>query len=320
MTAKAFDPDLFRLEAVTPETTSFNNELQLRLSATKPLHTLSPQTARGLRASGQSIWGPIRKLDHFEERTLPGPSGDVPVRIYIPEKVRGVYLYLHGGGFIMGSAHERDIQNSEIADTSDVAVVSVDYRLAPENPYPAAPDDCETAALWLAKQARAEFGTETLLIGGESVGGTLAVVTLLRMRDRHNFAGFCGAQLSYGVYDLECTPSLLLAENESLIISKATMQWFNEHYVSKDRYREPDVSPLYADLRQMPPALFTIGTMDPLIDDTLFMYSRWVAAGNEGELAIYPGGVHAFDLFPIPIANQAKARIQAFISECTKND
>ena len=77
--------------------------------------------------------------------------------------------------------------------------------------------------------------------------------------------------------------------------------------------RDPDISPLYADLSGLPPALFTVGTMDPLLDDTLFMYARWLAAGNEAELAVYPGGVHAFDMFPTDLAREAMARMDAFL-------
>lgn len=81
------------------------------------------------------------------------------------------------------------------------------------------------------------------------------------------------------------------------------------------RRRDPDVSPLYADLRGLPPALFTIGTLDPLLDDSLFMYARWVAAGNNAELAICPGGVHGFTLFPIPLAQQALDRMAGFLTD-----
>jgi acetyl esterase len=105
-----------------------------------------------------------------------------------------------------------------VNEKAGLACVSVEYRLAPENPYPAPPDDCESAALWLAKNAKAEFGSDVLAIGGESAGATLAAVTLLRMRDRHGFTGFRAANLVYGAYDLSMTPSQKQFGNERLVL------------------------------------------------------------------------------------------------------
>ncbi|MFH1090955.1 MAG: alpha/beta hydrolase [Pseudomonadota bacterium] len=313
-----FDPFLFRPEAVDPETDQFNLEMARRMASAPPLHTLKPQQLRDLRDSGKSIWGPFKRLAEAGERTVPGPKGPVVVRVFVPDKIKGVYLHIHGGGFMIGRAYERDESNAEIARQCQLAVVSVDYRLAPENPYPAAPDDCEAAAVWLVQEAEAEFGVNRLIIGGESVGATLSVVTLLRMRDHHGFTGFAGAKLSYGVFDLSCTPSLLGWEDRNPIITCSTMEWFNRSYVSPERFKDPDVSPLYADLSRLPPALFLIGTMDPLLDDSLFMYARWLAAGNPAQLEVYPGGLHAFDLFPLKIAWQANQRVLEFLSECIR--
>jgi acetyl esterase/lipase len=86
-------------------------------------------------------------------------------------------------------------------------------------------------------------------------------------------------------------------------------------FVPEDKLTDPDVSPLYADLDDMPPALFTIGTLDPLLDDSLFMYSRWIAAGNKAELAVYPGAIHAFNAFPLKAAEKANQKIADFISQ-----
>jgi acetyl esterase len=196
-----------------------------------------------------------------------------------------------------------------------MACTSVEYRLAPENPYPAAWDDCETAAVWLVKNAKSEFGTDILTIGGESAGALLSAVTLLRMRDRHGYTGFRSAILSYGVFDTSMTPSQRLTPENAILIGKKNIQKFSEAYLPKGvDPRDPDVSPLYSDLRGLAPALFTVGTLDPLLDDTLFLYSRWIAAGNEAELAIYPGAPHVFNLFPMPLAAPANARIDAYLA------
>jgi acetyl esterase len=91
------------------------------------------------------------------------------------------------------------------------------------------------------------------------------------------------------------------------------IEWFNEKYVQGANVYDPDISPLYADLSPMPPAFFTVGTLDPLMDDTLFMHARWLAAGNHAELAVYPGGIHVFNFFPIQLAEKANSRINDFI-------
>jgi len=140
-------------------------------------------------------------------------------------------------------------------------------------------------------------------------------VTLLRLRDRHGYTGFAGANLEAGAYDLSLTPSVRRWGERNLVLSTPIVQWFTDQFVSPEQRRDPDVSPLYADLSGMPPALFTVGTLDPLIDDNLFMYTRWIAAGNAAELAVYPGGVHAFNNMTLGLAARAQARIDAFIQQ-----
>jgi acetyl esterase len=310
------DPRLFDPEAVDPETEQFNKTIEELIATLPPSHTRTPQEVRADRESGKSFMGPITRLDEARNRVVPGRERNIPVRVVVPPEVRGVYLHMHGGGFALMSADHFDELLVATANTCRVAVVSVDYRLAPEDPYPAAANDCETVAVWLANNARSEFGTERLIIGGESAGANLSVVTLVRMRDRHGFTGFSKANLVYGCFDISMTPSQRNWGERNLIISTPMIEWFNNHYMPQIEKRDdPDVSPLYADLSQMPPALFTVGTLDPLLDDTLFMHARWLAAGNRGELAIYPGGTHIFNLFPIKIAKEANAKIYDFITK-----
>lgn len=309
------DPRLFKPEAVDSETSRFNRNLERLLASMPPVHTKTPQEVREARESGKSWLGPIKRLDKAKNRTVRGLGRDVPVRVVIPAEVKGVYLHIHGGGFVLSRPDHFDALLVETAERCQAAVVSVDYRLAPEHPYPAAADDCEAVAVWLAENARSEFGSERVAIGGESAGANLSAVTLVRMRDRHGFAGFLCANLVYGCYDVSMTPSQRNWGERELVISTPTIQWFNDHYVPKSGQRDdPDVSPLYADLAGLPPALFTVGTLDPLLDDTLFMYARWIAAGSRADLAVYPGGTHVFNLFPIRIAREANDKIFDFIS------
>jgi len=307
------DPKLFDPAAIDAETAAFNERIEKELSAAPPLYRFEPQVIRDARAAGYSVFGPVKHLDQARSRFVPGPGGDIPVRVFIPPKVAGVYMHIHGGGFMLGGADQQDEFLAEICKACRVVVVSAGYRLAPENPYPAAPDDCEAVALWLAKNSGREFGTERLVIGGESAGANLSVVTLLRMRKRHGFTGFRAAVLTYGGYDMSMTPSVRRWGERYLILNTKIIEWFHENYVRGANVFDPDISPLYADLSGMPPALFSIGTLDPLMDDSLFMHARWLAAGNRSELAVYPGGIHVFNFFPIKLAQKANTRINDFI-------
>ncbi|HUY98740.1 MAG TPA: alpha/beta hydrolase [Thermomicrobiaceae bacterium] len=309
------DPQLFRTEAIDPVTAAFNEQLAQLLATVPSIVGQDAQKVRDARREGGSTFPPPLYSERAQTRSIPGPGGAVPLRLFVPDTVRGVYLHIHGGGWTLGTADSQDTMLDQLADAASVAVVSVEYRLSPEHPYPAGPDDCEVAALWLAEHAASEFGADRLVIGGESAGGHLSVVTLVRLRDRHGYTGCRGADLVYGAYDLSGTPSVRGWQTPNLVLDRSNIEWFTDNFVpDATRRREPDVSPLYADLRGLPPALFTIGTLDPLIDDNLFMYARWVAAGNEANLAVYPGGVHGFTLFPTPIGQRALERSAAFVA------
>jgi acetyl esterase/lipase len=221
---------------------------------------------------------------------------------------------MHGGGLIMGSADMDDPMLQRIAEATGLACVSVEYRLAPAHPYPAAWDDCEAAAVWLAQNLKAEFGGQALAIGGESAGATLAVPILVRMRDRHGFTGFDAANLSYGNYDTSGSPSQHWNGLTKYLIDEAAIAACSNAYAPDvSKRRDPDLSAAYANLKDMPPALFSVGTLDPFLDDSLYLYARWIAAGNEAELAIYPGAPHGFNLIGHPHAGAANARIDAFL-------
>ena len=312
---KPIDPTLFLPASISRETAALNQEIHELVSAAPPTYTLPPQQVRDDREAGKGLW-PVTRLDEVEDWSAPGPDRDIPLRVYIPDTVKGVYLHFHGGGFMLGRAHHADVAMVRMARESQMATCSVDYRLAPEDPYPAGPDDCENAALWLVENAKKEFGTDVIVIGGESAGANLSAVTLLRMRDRHGYTGFKAANLVYGVYDLCMTPSLRnWGESPNYVLTTRLMAWFNDNYVPAEKRTDPDVSPLYADLSHLPPALFTVGTLDPLLDDSLFMHARWLAAGNAAEMAIYPGGTHVFNVFTTPIAREANARMEAFVRQ-----
>ena len=279
-----------------------------------PVYRIGATASRRRRQEGGGVLGPPVLLDHAQTEVVQGRSGAIAIRILTPPKVDGVYLHIHGGGWVLGGASEQDDYLWEMACATNAAVVSVEYRLAPEHPFPAAIDDCEDVAVWLSENAKARFQTDRLIIGGESAGAHLSVMTLLRLRDRAAALAFIALDLSYGVFDLSLTPSQRNWGDEELVISTPTMEWFYECFVPDASIRRSgEVSPLYADLRSLPPALFCVGMQDPLLDDSLFMAARWQAAGNEALLRVYPEAMHGFTLFPHDLATLANAERFRFI-------
>ena len=281
---------------------------------------LTPAEAQNMRKAGliPGIPAPPPSQREPEVRTIQGPAGRLELRCFQPAsgRPRATMLHIHGGGWFVGSADMMDVTLEARADALNVAIASVEYRLAPEHPYPAAPDDCEAAGAWLAKNAKSELGAELALIGGESAGGHLSAVTLLRMRDRHGFH-FAGANLVYGVFDLSGVPSHSQYDGRNLLLDGPSLDVAIRMFVpDASLLRHPDVSPLYANLSGLCPALFTVGTLDPLRDHTLFLYAEWIAQGSPAEIQIFPGGPHGFDMFPCRERDQAHAAIDRFLARC----
>jgi acetyl esterase len=300
---------------VADQTREFNKQLAANLATLpQPQEIDDPQRTREARARGIGPFPAPVKLPEGTDRTVPGREGPIPVRVFAPPTVRGVYLHIHGGGWVLGAADAQDGMLWGLAREAQVAVVSVGYRLAPESPYPAGPDDCEDAARWLLANAAGEFGAERFAIGGESAGANLAVVTLLRLGE--HAGAFHAAQLTFGAYDLSMTPSQRLWGDRNLVLSTPIMEWYCGKYVpglSPEERRRPDISPLYADLAGMPQARFVCGTQDPLLDDTLFMAARWQAAGNAAELEVVDEAVHGFLQYPLDIARRELASQAEFV-------
>jgi acetyl esterase len=269
-----------------------------------------PSTPDGLRAARNMLAGrpgPAGRL--VAEQVAEAGTRQVPVRIIRPRgrEIRAVYLEIHGGGFYLSSAARSDARNARLADAVGVAVVSVDYRLAPEHPWPAAPDDCETAACWVLEQAEAMFGTTRLAIGGASSGANLAVTTLLRLRDKGLVAPFVGAALQFGAYDLSGqSPSGRAIADEFFVKAYAGNVADRTH---------PDISPLFGDLEGLPPALLVVGTSDVLLEDNLAMAARLSSAGAEVDLRVYPESPHGFTSFPTAMAEAALTGIESWLDD-----
>ncbi|MEO6045160.1 MAG: alpha/beta hydrolase [Tepidiformaceae bacterium] len=263
--------------------------------------------------------GPAVRLQ--EDRKIEGPSGPLNLHIIVPESARAAYLHIHGGGWVLGSEMNGDPMLRRIASEAHVAVVSVGYRLAPEDPYPAGLDDCFAASLWLEEHL-AELGVDdpgAIYIGGESAGANLAAATLLKRRDQGE-APLRGAVLTFGVfsavYDL---PSMKAMWDRELVLSGPIMQHFSDSYAPGRDLKHPYISPLYADLKGMPPAIFSVGTLDHLYSDTVLMSEAWKRAGNECEVHEYVDGFHGFTGYPIGLARRAHTTINQWLGARVAN-
>jgi acetyl esterase/lipase len=244
-----------------------------------------------------------------EGRSIRGPTGDIPVLVYRPPgPVQGLFLRIHGGGFFTGWPIMDDHVADRLAREHGLVVVSPDYRLAPEHPYPAGPDDCEATAAWMLEHGASELGADRLFVGGESAGGHLAAVTALRIRDRLGAIDHVlGCVLTSGIYDLRGTPSQRGNGGRADVLDPDSTRFMSECllYGLDDALRnDPDVSPLLADLRRMCPALISAGTADHLLDDALFLAARWAAAESPCELGVYPDASHA-----LPVLGSEMSRI-----------
>jgi acetyl esterase/lipase len=312
------DPALFGDGAIDAETSALNETIIAKLSNTKYWWRMGAPAYRAARKRGEGPFPLSPPSPRARAVEIEGKGGPIALRVIAPSEPRGVYMHVHGGGWTLGGADQQDGLLETLADGCGLVCASVEYRLAPEHKFPAGPDDCEAAALWLIENARREWGVDALTVGGESAGAHLAALTLLRLRDGHDYRACRGANLVFGCFDLGLTPSARAFGETRLIMTTRDVEEFARSFLSESADpRDPRVSPLYADLAGLCPALFSVGTRDALLDDSLFMHARWAAAANAAELAIYPGGAHGFTAFPTALARAAVARQVAFLRATT---
>ncbi len=268
-----------------------------------PIREQSVEMARALYEALGALLGDGAPVE-VENRSFPGPAGEVPIRIYRPssEEIHPVLIYYHGGGWVIGSLDTHDHACRALCEGSGCAVVSVDYRLAPEHPFPAAVDDSYGALEWVAANSEAlGVDVKRLAVGGDSAGGNLAAVVSQLARDRG------GPEISFqlliypGVDAATQHPSV--EENaEAPILTRDHMIWFRDHYLQgADLGRDPRVSPIRADsLEGLPPALVQTAECDPLRDEGMAYGEALRNAGVETTVTNYDGMVHAFfQLSPI---------------------
>jgi acetyl esterase len=261
-----------------------------------PLHEMAPAEARGM-ALPPDLAGPERPVHRVIDRTVPGPAGRIPIRIYTPTSAPQLpgLVYFHGGGMVIGSLDSADRQCRDLAHLAGRVVVSVEYRLAPEHPFPAAVDDAYAVTKYVVENA-SEFGIDAaqVAVGGESAGGNLAAVTALRCRQSVTPA-LAFQLLIYPQVDFaDASPSMREFANGHFITADL-LAYFERHYLKagQDR-RHPEVSPLAADLRGLPPAFVLTAECDPLRDQGEAYARKLEQAGVPVTSKRYEGMIHPF--------------------------
>lgn len=272
--------------------------LQLLAAAdAKPFSELQPDECRQAFSTLVSMFpSSDAKLASIEDRRIPGPAGEIPIRIYTPEGEGpfGILVYVHGGGFVIGSVEDYDPTCREVCAAAGCIVVSVDYRLAPEHPFPAAPDDAFAALQWVAEHAEQFNGdAQRIVIGGDSAGGNLTAVMAQRAR-KAGGPVLRGQLLIYPATDVAADTQSMRDNAEGYLLTRADMEYFVGHYVPADADIEnPDLSPARAgSLADLPPAWVATCEFDPLRDDGEAYAEALRAAGVDVTAKRYDGAIH----------------------------
>ena len=263
-------------------------------SEAPPYEEMSPQAARALAAELGLYWNEDPLPMTVEEVAL----GGIPGQLYRPPGAAAptpCLIYVHGGGWVICGPVTHDNICRQLVSAGGFAVLSLDYRLAPEHPFPAALEDCLAAVRGLRRDgASLGLDPERLVLGGDSAGANLSLATCLRLRDAGE-APADAAVLVYGVFSADHdSPSHLAFGDGRYILSTAEMQWFWAHYVADPARRgDPLASPLHADLRGLPPLYVAAAEFDPLRDDSERLARRLVEAGIDVDYRLWRGMTHA---------------------------
>jgi acetyl esterase len=281
---------------------------------------LSVSQARDVAGTFKALQGPLVQVASVRDRTVPGPAGALPIRIYTPNGApRGVLVYFHGGGWVIGDLETHDVLCRQLTAGAGIAVVAVDYRLAPEHKFPAAADDALTATRWVAAHA-GELGVDTarLAVGGDSAGGNLAAVVSLMARDQGG-PPLAMQVLLYPVTDVAAEAQSYTDFADGFMLTRDSMRWFIAHYLSGRRdATDWRVSPLRApSLAGVAPALVVTAGFDPLRDEGDAYARKLREAGVRVDAVCYGGMIHGFAPMGrlVETGNRAVAHVAATLRE-----
>ncbi|HYF20844.1 MAG TPA: alpha/beta hydrolase [Ramlibacter sp.] len=290
----------------------------------QPLHLMSPQEARAAYdAAADVLEIPRRPMARVEDLRVPArDAAALPARLYQPDdRATGVLLYLHGGGFTVGSIASHDVLCRELAGLADCAVLSLGYRLAPEHRFPVAVQDAWDGLQWLASH-RAALGLAAhapLAVGGDSAGGTLAAVCAIEARQ---------AKLPLALQLLFYPGAAPRQDSAShrryrqgLVLEQAHIEYFFGHYIGVSEREDWRFAPLLADdVEGVAPAWIGLAECDPLFDDGIALADKLRAAGVAVELEVWRGVTHEFIKMgrAIPEARQAHAAAAQALSQALR--
>ena len=263
-----------------------------------PFNEMTVEEARAAVVGFRDLMCAEEPVAKVEDRTVPGPAGDIPVRVYSPAADRGlpVLLYFHGGGWVIGTLDLVDPLCRALANRAGCVVVSVDYRMAPEHRYPAAAEDCYAATRWVADHA-AELGGDParVAVAGDSAGGNLAAVVSLMAKARGG-PSLAYQLLIYPVTNHDLSTPSYEQNADGYVLTRDSMIWFWGHYLADESDgKEPFASPLQAeDLSGLPPATVITAGYDPLRDEGDAYAHRLEEAGVAVRHRPFPGMIHGF--------------------------
>ncbi|MBW2283923.1 MAG: alpha/beta hydrolase [Deltaproteobacteria bacterium] len=265
-----------------------------------PLNTLTPTQAREAKNPAFiEFGGPPVDVSNVTDMNIPGPSGEIPIRVYTPEG-KGPFpalVYFHGGGWVICNLNTHDSLCRHIVNRASCAVVSIDYRLAPEHKFPAAADDAYAATQWISENgSRIDVDPDRIAVGGDSAGGNLAAVVSLMAKDRGG-PGLALQLLVYPVADLSAMDNATYRKYaQAYILTKDSMVYYGAHYLAREvDALNPYASPLLAeDLSGLPPALVITAELDVLTREGELYADRLREAGVPVKYSCYQGMIHAF--------------------------
>jgi acetyl esterase len=275
---------------------------QMAASGMPPIESMAVADARLATDGMISAVADVPAIASVQDRRIPGPAGDIPIRIYAPEArvPQPILVYFHGGGFVIGSLQSHDPICRVLAARVPAIVVAVDYRLAPEHPFPAAAEDAYAATCWIAEHA-SEIGGDLgrIAVGGDSAGGNLSAVVAFLARERGG-PRLVHQLLIYPVTDYSFETPSHIANAEGYFLTRSLMEWFIGHYFAGSSERgDPRFAILRAgDLRGLPPATVVTAEFDPLRDEGEAYAAKLRAAGVAVTLRRFDGMIHGFFAMP----------------------
>ena len=268
-----------------------------------PTHLLSPTDARKFYAERRFYsQPPAPDMASVTDFQIPGDEGQITIRSYRPietksEDVLPALIYFHGGGCVIGDLDTHDVLCRQLSNFAKCAVFSVDYRLAPENPFPAAINDCILATQWIHTHAQSlKINPEKIAVGGDSAGGNLAAVTCISLKNSNSFKP-CFQLLIYPMIDTHGQFESLTKNGQGYLLTKDSVEYFLNHYLPDPAMRNDwRVAPLLADLSDLPPAFVMTAGYDPLRDEGLAYADKLSASGVATQYLCFERQIHGFIL------------------------